>query len=313
MIVLHNLISNKELKDKMLFDKVSRITISFYKYFFIHDPKKIRDDWYVRLRKFNVLGRIYIAQEGINAQISVPIDFYQDVKKFICSYSDSLRDLFINKSLDNKKSFWVLRMKVKDTILSDHLCKNSYDLKYIGRYLDAIDVNMMLTEKDVIFLDIRNHYEYKIGRFEKAVNVPVNTFKEQLQEVVKLLADEKDKKIVLYCTGGIRCEKASSWMIYNNFKNVYQIRGGIIGYVNNAQKNHLPIFFKGKNFVFDARMSEKVSDDILSKCSQCDEYCDSYKNCYNNSCHKLFIQCMKCSEIFKNCCSEHCIFLNNLK
>lgn len=313
MTVLHNLVSNKKLKNKMLFDDVSRITISFYKYFLIYNPKKLRDDWYINFKRFGILGRVYIAKEGINAQISIPINMYSRAKNFIRNYSNVLKDVWINIALDNRKAFWVLKMKVKNTILADHLSRNCYDLNYTGKYLNAIDVNIMLNQKDVIFLDIRNCYEYKIGHFKRAVNIPVNTFKMQLEEIIKFLKDEKEKKIVMYCTGGIRCEKASAFMLYNGFKNIYQIKGGIIGYVNSAKKYGIPIFFQGKNFVFDARISEKVSNHVLSKCSQCNEYCDFYKNCYNQSCHNLFLQCLKCSKKFENFCSKHCYYVSKMK
>ncbi|XBC42116.1 MAG: rhodanese-related sulfurtransferase [Buchnera aphidicola (Meitanaphis elongallis)] len=313
MIMLHNLMINKELKDRMLADNTPRITVSFYKYFVINDIQKFRNDWYSYFKNLNVFGRIYVAKEGINAQISIPNNVYSDVKKFIYTYSNVLKKIHVNRSLDTRKSFWMLCIKIKETILADHLCEKSYNLNYTGKYLNAIQVNKMINKKDVTFLDIRNHYEYKIGRFKNAINVPVNTFRIQLQEIISFLKDKKNKKIVIYCTGGIRCEKASSWMIYNGFKYIYQVKGGIIGYVNNAKRHHLPIQFLGKNFVFDARMSEIVSNDILSTCSQCNCACDTYKNCYNHSCHKLFIQCIKCSKKFKDCCSQNCISIRYFK
>lgn len=313
MVILHNVISNKKLKSRMLCDNVPRITISFYKYFSITNTQTFRNDWYITLYNFNVFGRIYIAREGINAQISIPNNVYDNVKRFIRTYSNDLKNVYINRSLDNKRSFWVLRIKVKKTILADNLCKELHHVHYDGVYLKSIDVNNMLNKNNVTFLDIRNHYEYKIGHFERAINIPVNTFRMQLKEIISFLQHKKNEQIVIYCTGGIRCEKTSSWMMYNGFKYVYQIKGGIIGYVNDAKKNCLPVLFKGKNFVFDARISEMVSHDILSKCSQCENYCDVYKNCYNNSCHNLFIQCIKCSKKFKNCCSYNCMIINQYK
>ncbi|XBC38526.1 MAG: rhodanese-related sulfurtransferase [Buchnera aphidicola (Melaphis rhois)] len=307
MIILHNRISNKTLKYKLLFDNIPRITVSFYKYFTINNTQKFRDDWYISFCSLDIFGRVYIAKEGINAQISVPIKKYDILKNFIYTYSPELNNVYINQALDTRKSFWVLRMKVRNTIIADGLCAQNYDLKYVGTYLKAIDVNNMLNKVDVIFLDVRNHYEYKIGHFEKALNIPVDTFKKQLKNIMNILGDEKNKRIVLYCTGGIRCEKTSSWMICNGFKYIYQIKGGILGYVNDAKKNNLPILFKGKNFVFDARISETVSTDILSKCCQCNQICDVYKNCYNNACHNLFIQCIECSNKFNNCCSKQCM------
>ncbi|XBC44184.1 MAG: rhodanese-related sulfurtransferase [Buchnera aphidicola (Schlechtendalia peitan)] len=307
MTILYNSISNKELKSRMLSDNTPRITVSFYKYYYIHDPYKFRNDWYVNFKKFNVFGRIYIANEGINAQISIPKDMYSHVKNFIYNYSDELNNVYINHALDTKKSFWMLRIKVRNTLLADHLSKKSYNLDSSRIYLESKEVNNMLNKKDVICLDIRNNYEFKIGHFEKSINIPVNTFKEQLQKIIIVLNNQKNRRFIIYCTGGIRCEKTASWMMYNGFKFVYQIKGGIIGYVNDAKKNNISIKFKGKNFVFDERMSETVSDDILAKCFQCNEYCDTYKNCYNNFCHRLFIQCIQCSKKFKNFCSKNCM------
>ncbi|XBC40064.1 MAG: rhodanese-related sulfurtransferase [Buchnera aphidicola (Nurudea ibofushi)] len=313
MIILHNSISNSELKNNMLCDNTPRTTVSFYKYYFIQDPYKFRNDWYINFNNFNVFGRVYVAHEGINAQISIPRAKYCSVKNFIYNYSNELKNIHINYSLDDRKSFWALRIKVRNTILFDNLHKSSYDLNYIGKYLEAKEVNKMLDTKDVIFLDIRNNYEYRIGNFNNSINFPVNTFREQLQNIVIFLKNKKDRIIVIYCTGGIRCEKASSWMLCNGFKYVYQIKGGIIGYVNDAKRNNIPIKFRGKNFVFDARMSETVSNDILSSCSQCENLCDTYKNCYNDLCHRLFIQCIQCSKKFNNFCSENCMNIRRFK
>ncbi|MDE5285767.1 MAG: rhodanese-like domain-containing protein, partial [Buchnera aphidicola] len=135
----------------------------------------------------------------------------------------------------------------------------NFDPNNVGTYINAQQVNTMLNDDHVIFVDMRNSYEYKIGHFEKAVEVQSENFRSQLQVVTKQMHYAKNKKIVMYCTGGIRCEKATAWMIFNGFKKVYHIKGGIIGYVHDARKNNLPILFKGKNFVFDNRMSEKVS------------------------------------------------------
>ncbi|MDE5285647.1 MAG: rhodanese-related sulfurtransferase, partial [Buchnera aphidicola] len=164
----------------------------------------------------------------------------------------------------------------------------------------------MIHDENVIFLDMRNSYEYRIGHFENAIEIKSTNFRSQLKLVVQKMNYAKKKKIVMYCTGGIRCEKATAWMIFNGFKNIYHIEGGIIGYVHDAKKNNLPIFFKGRNFVFDNRMSEKVSNDIISFCEQCNQSSDIYVNCKYNKCHKLFIQCKKCSNKFNTCCSVEC-------
>jgi UPF0176 protein len=165
----------------------------------------------------------------------------------------------------------------------------------------------MLNNPEIIFVDMRNSYEYEIGHFPNAVEIKSQTFREQLKKVIKVMDYAKNKKIVMYCTGGIRCEKATAWMLFNGFKYVYHLKGGIIGYVNDAKKNRLPILFKGSNFVFDNRMSEKISNDIISFCKQCNSLSDRYVNCKFNPCHLLFIQCENCAIKFKNCCSNDCM------
>lgn len=306
MSILHNVISRKELRKRMLSDTEKRLTLSFYKYFYIKKPFEYRNAIYKNFYQYDVLGRVYIAHEGLNAQISVPIKKYFLLKKFLYQYDQELYNLRINKSLNREKSFWMLSVKVRKKIVADGIDKNFFNPKNVGIYIKAKEANAMLKDKKTIFIDMRNSYEYAIGHFENAVEVKSLTFREQLQNVIKLMSNAKNKKIVMYCTGGIRCEKATAWMIFNGFKYIYHLYGGIIGYVNDAKKNNLPILFKGKNFVFDNRMSEKISNDIMSFCQQCKNPADSYVNCKYDKCHLLFIQCSICADIFQNCCSLEC-------
>jgi UPF0176 protein len=124
---------------------------------------------------------------------------------------------------------------------------------------------------------------------------------------VDMMQDKKDKKIIMYCTGGIRCEKASAYMLHNGFPNVYHIEGGIIHYTNVAKEQGIPNKFIGKNFVFDERLGERITEDIIAKCHQCGDPCDDHTNCINPACHLLFIQCKKCAEKFEGTCSEECM------
>ena len=304
MPVLHNLVSNKELKARMLAETEPRTTVSFYKYFQIADPKAFRDALYLGLTALKVFGRVYVAHEGINAQISVPASQYEKMKEWLYPALNNLR---MNIALDDDgKSFWVLRLKVRDRIVADGIEDDSFDASDVGQYLKAADVNAMLDDPDALFVDMRNHYEYEVGRFDNALEVPADTFRDQLPMAVEMLQDQKDKKIVMYCTGGIRCEKASAWMRHNGFEDVYHIEGGIIEYARRAREQGLPVRFKGKNFVFDERMGERISDDVLSNCHQCGEPCDIHVNCINDGCHLLFIQCKSCAEKFENCCSPIC-------
>ncbi|WP_225639346.1 oxygen-dependent tRNA uridine(34) hydroxylase TrhO [Candidatus Profftia sp. (ex Adelges kitamiensis)] len=307
MPVLHNKISNQELKARLIAETEPRITISFYKYCLIKDHQIFRDILYINFFKLEVLGRIYIAQEGINAQISVPISRYKKMKKYLYQMHPDFNNLHMNIAVDNNaKSFWVLRIKVRNRILADGIDDPYFQPSNVGKYLKVREVNDSIEDPDTILVDMRNNYEYEVGHFINAITIPSDTFRDQILMVVKILKKNKNKKIIMYCTGGIRCEKASAYMLYNGFNNVYHIAGGIIEYTNYARKHGLPLKFIGKNFVFDARMGERITDDIISHCHQCGTSCDTHRNCFNNFCHVLFIQCLRCAEIYNKCCSIRC-------
>ncbi|PIJ51906.1 hypothetical protein BL250_02790 [Erwinia sp. OLTSP20] len=308
MPVLHNLVNNKELKARMLAETEARTTVSFYKYFHIDDAGAFRDALYQAMVALNVFGRVYIASEGINAQISVPASQFEAMKAMLYAFHPALNNLRLNVALDDDgKSFWVLRMKVRERIVADGIVDQSFDASKVGTYLKAAEVNAMLDDPNAVFVDMRNHYEYEVGHFEHALEVPADTFREQLPMAVDMLQQQKDKKIVMYCTGGIRCEKASAWMLHNGFDNVYHVEGGIIEYARRAREQGLPVRFKGKNFVFDERMGERISDEVIAHCHQCGAPCDNHVNCRNDGCHLLFIQCPDCASKFQHCCSPLCM------
>lgn len=308
MPVLHNRISNEELKARMLAETEPRITISFYKYFNINDPHTFRDEMYVKFLELNVFGRIYIAQEGINAQISVPESNFEQFKETLYNFSPELDGLRLNIAIDDDgKSFWVLKMKVRSKIVADGIDDPNFNPSHIGTYLKADQVNEMMERGDTIFVDMRNHYEYEVGHFENALEVPSDTFREQLPMAVEMLKDHRDKNIVMYCTGGIRCEKASAYLRHKGFENVYHVEGGVIEYARKAKQHELPLKFIGKNFVFDERLGERITADIISNCHQCGKPCDTHTNCNNDGCHLLFIQCDECKAKYDGCCCENCV------
>ncbi len=308
MPVLHNRISNEELKARMLAETEPRITISFYKYFNINDPQTFRDEMYVIFLELNVFGRIYIAQEGINAQISVPESNFEQFKETLYNFSPELDGLRLNIAIDDDgKSFWVLKMKVRSKIVADGIDDPNFNPSHIGTYLKADQVNEMMERGDTIFVDMRNHYEYEVGHFENALEVPSDTFREQLPMAVEMLKDHRDKNIVMYCTGGIRCEKASAYLRHKGFENVYHVEGGVIEYARKAKQHELPLKFIGKNFVFDERLGERITADIISNCHQCGKPCDTHTNCNNDGCHLLFIQCDECKAKYDGCCCENCV------
>jgi UPF0176 protein len=312
MAVLHNRISQKELKQRLLEETESRTTISFYQYFFIEDTQKFRDELYQSLNELNVFGRIYIAQEGINAQLSVPKSNYNLLEDYLHSI-EPLKQVRLNIAVsDDGKSFWVLKVKIRDKIVADGISDPSFSMNNKGKYLDASTFNQLTENPETIIVDMRNHYEFEVGHFENAIEIPSDTFREQLPMAAEMLRSEKEKNIIMYCTGGIRCEKASAYLLHNGFKNVFHLEGGIIHYANTVKEKNLTNKFHGKNFVFDDRLGEKVSDEIIAKCHQCGNPADTHTNCKNEACHLLFIQCDECAKKYDGCCSVECQRVYNL-
>jgi UPF0176 protein len=312
MAVLHNRVSQKELKERLYTEQEPRKTISFYKYAFIEDPKIFRDVLYKNLDELKVFGRIYVAHEGINAQVNIPVSAYDKFKEYLYSIS-FLNGVRLNAAVnDDGKSFWVLKIKVRHKIVADGISDGDFDMSKKGKYVDAESFNKLTSDAETIVVDMRNHYEYEVGHFENAIEIPSDTFREQLPMAVSMLQADKDKNIIMYCTGGIRCEKASAWMLHNGFKNVFHLEGGIIQYANKVKELQLPNKFKGKNFVFDGRLGEAVGEEVISLCHQCGEPCDTHTNCANEACHLLFIQCRSCAEKMDACCSETCKAVYNL-
>jgi len=313
MPVLHNRISNEELKKKLYEETEPRITVSFYKYFHIQDPQTFRDALYQKFYALHVFGRIYIAHEGINAQVSVPQSNYENFVQTLYAAAAELTDIRMNIAVDDDgKSFWVLRIKTRNKIVADGIDDPNFDPSKTGKYLKAQEYNELADKEDTIIVDMRNHYEYEVGHFDRAIEIPSDTFRDQLPMAVNMLKDKKDSNIVMYCTGGIRCEKASAYLLHKGFKNVFHVEGGIIEYTRKAKEQGLPVKFTGKNFVFDERLGERITEDIIAKCHQCGKPCDDHTNCKNDGCHLLFIQCDECAAKYEGCCSEACKEEKNL-
>ena len=312
MAVLHNRVSQKELKELLYLETEPRTTISFYQYHPIKNPQEFRDELYKGMHPLKVFGRIYVAKEGINAQISVPTFNLDSLREFLYSYF-FLNGIRLNTAVDDDgKSFWVLKIKVREKIVADGISDPSFSMENKGKYVNAAQMNELLQDENTIVIDMRNHYEYEVGHFVKALEVPSDTFREQLPMAVDMLKEQKDKNIIMYCTGGIRCEKASAFMLHHGFNNVYHLEGGIINYARQIKENQLESKFIGKNFVFDDRLGERITDDVIAKCHQCGKPSDLHTNCKNDSCHLLFIQCEECAKQFDGCCTPECQTTYNL-
>ena len=306
-MALYNRIDGRLLKERMRSTDEQRTTVSFYKYHHIVDPAEFRNELYKNFDAKKVLGRVYIASEGINAQISVPTDGFEDFKSYLYNIP-FLNGVRLNTAVqDNGKSFFKLKILVRKKIVADGLNDETFDVTDQGVHVSADEFNSLAKDPNTIIVDMRNHYESEVGHFIDALRPDVDTFREELEVVEHLMKDQKDKKLLMYCTGGIRCEKASAWMKHLGFKNVFQLDGGIIKYAQEVREKGLENRFIGKNFVFDERLGERITDDIIAVCHQCGKPCDDHTNCKNDGCHLLFIQCIECGEKYKGCCSEACV------
>ncbi len=310
---LYNKLSAKERA--ALIDKAGdeRFTLSFYQYAHIGNPELFRNHLFIAWNDINVLGRIYIAKEGINAQLSVPATKFIEFKSFLDDIN-FLHNVRLNIAIEqDNKSFLKLKVKVRNKIVADGLNDDTFDVTDKGVHVDAETFNTLIEEEDTVLVDMRNHYESEIGHFKNAVTPDVDTFRDSLDIIEDDLKDHKEnKKLVMYCTGGIRCEKASAYFKHKGFKNVFQLEGGIIEYARQVEQQELENKFKGKNFVFDHRRGERISEDIISNCHQCGNPCDTHVNCANEACHLLFIQCESCATQMENCCSKECIEITHL-
>jgi UPF0176 protein len=307
-------IPRKELKERIKKENTPRKTLSFYRYVRIEDPKAMRNELFTELGKIGCLGRIYVASEGINAQMNVPTENWEKFDAYLQGKSE-FKGIPYKMSVEETDmvSFYKLTIKVKDKIVADGLDDSTFDVTKTGEYLSAEEMNAYVNDPDAVIVDMRNGYESEVGHFENALTPDVDTFREELKVVPEMLKVHKNKKIALYCTGGIRCEKASAWLRHNGFTDVKHLKGGIIDYRHQVDEKGLPNKFRGKNFVFDERMGERISDEVISHCHLCSkEKSDTHRHCRNQACHVLFLCCEKCAAKKKGYCSYSCMVFDAL-
>ncbi len=303
---LYNRVGAEELMKRLEDEPFKRKTISLYRYFYLDNPQEFRDDLYRAWDELNCFGRIYIAKEGINAQMSVPEHHFMAFTKTLKEF-EILKNIPIKYAVeDDGKSFYKLTIKVRPKLVADGLDEGAFDVTNVGKHLTGLEFHKQLDKPNTVVVDMRNIYESEIGRFEGAICPKADTFRDELEMVVDLLEYKKEQKILLYCTGGIRCEKASAYLKHHGFEDVNQLHGGILEYARQIKTVGYESKFIGKNFVFDARMGESINGQIISNCHQCGIPFDTHKNCANDSCHLLFLQCPTCAEQYDNCCSKEC-------
>ena len=304
---LYNKLSAEERAQLIEQAGEDRLTLSFYQYAQIGNPQLFRDYLFLHWDRLDVLGRIYVAHEGINAQLSVPAKRFEQFKAQLKTIT-FLKEVRLNIAIEqNNKSFLKLTIKVRKKIVADGLEDSSFDVTKKGKHVSAQEFNQLLEDENTICLDMRNHYESEIGHFKNAVTPDVDTFRESLPLIEEdFAAHKEDKNLLMYCTGGIRCEKASAYFKHKGFKNVYQLEGGLIEYARQVKSLGVENKFVGKNFVFDERRGERISEEVIAQCHQCGAPCDTHVNYANEACHLLFIQCSACQEKMSQCCSTAC-------
>lgn len=304
--MLHNRRDKETLQKLLEQEGFSRTTISFYRYVRLDNVESLRDELYEKWNELGCLGRIYLSQEGVNAQMSIPEHNMTAFRECIDEYQ-AFRDVPFKIAVeDDGKSFLKLTIKVKNKIVADGLADDAYDVTNVGNHLSPMEFHAAMDDENTVVVDMRNHYETEVGYFENAYCPDVDTFREAIVDVEKNLEDKKDKKLLLYCTGGIRCEKASAYLKSKGFEDVHQLHGGIIAYAQEIKSKGEKSKYIGKNFVFDERMGESIDGQVIAHCHQCGTSCDDHVNCANDACHLLFIQCPDCEVKYEGCCSEEC-------
>jgi UPF0176 protein len=306
MSQLVNRTDKNVLKQRLKEETFDRKTVSFYRYVNIPDPHTLRDELFKTWAELECFGRVYLANEGINAQMSVPVHHWNEFEEKL-NRLNYFKDVPFKHAVDgNGKSFYKLIVKVRDKVVADGINDPAFDPANTGKYLNAKEFNAAIEDPNTIVVDMRNHYESEVGRFDRAFCPDADTFREELPLVIDHLKGQENKKVIMYCTGGIRCEKASAYFKYKGFKDVNHLQGGIIQYAKEVKEQGLESKFRGMNFVFDERIGERITEDVLSNCHQCGKPCDIHVNCKNDDCHLLFIQCDECAQKMERCCTPAC-------
>ena len=306
--------SREEKRLSVLKDRRPRRTVSFYRYVKIDDPAAFQAKLLQQWGDLECLGRIYVAEEGINAQMNVLIEKWDAWDAWVQAQPE-LAGIPYKIAVEeaDAPSFYKLTIKLSDKIVADGLIDAWFDVTDTGEYLTAAEINEYVDDPDAVIVDMRNNYESEVGQFENAITPDVVTFRDELKKMPELLRVHKNKKIALYCTGGIRCEKASAWLKHNGYEDVKHLKGGIIDYKHQVEREQLPNKFRGKNFVFDERLGERISEEVIATCHLCRTVkADTHYHCNNQICHTLYISCDDCQAARGGYCSKVCAAVDTL-
>ncbi|GBB88652.1 hypothetical protein RclHR1_15200009 [Rhizophagus clarus] len=299
-------------KTKIAIEPNEWLTLSFYSFNLNVQLslEKLRENMLNKLEEMGLVGRIYIATEGINAQVSCPKEKIVDLRKY-CDDELNLKGTEFNFSTYHVKAFRKLHVKIKKQIVADRLESGSYDLSKQPVYLTPEEWHEALSNsKELsILIDMRNQYESEVGYFVNSIRPDVDTFRDSIKAMNEICEGKQNEKIYMYCTGGIRCSKAGAILLSNGFKSVYMLKGGITAYGRFVLENpSITSLYKGRNFTFDKRLGEPITNDVVSQCHTCGKPCGTHTNCRNKTCNLLFIQCEECKTRLKRTCGTDFCF-----
>ncbi len=275
----------------------------FYKYAEIENPEEIVKEHLEWCLANDIKGRVFFASEGVNGTVSGTVENIEKYKAQLTSYP-MFTGIWFKEDEAETHAFKKMHVRLKKEIVNSSL--NGTSLKNGGKRLTPEELKEFYESgKDFIIVDARNWYESKIGRFKNALTPPMKNFREW-KKVVEQLKDYKNKTVVTYCTGGIRCEKASAYMIESGFKEVYQLEGGIYNFINKFPDT----YWEGGMFVFDERrvVIPNTKDELkhIAECHFCGKLTSYYINCHNVECDKLIVCCHDCKVENDYCCSDEC-------
>jgi len=280
------------------------IILLFYKYVVLSEPEAILEWQQTLCKSLDLRGRIILAKEGINGTVG-------GTKEATDAYIAAMEQHPLFDKIDFKTApggndhFPRMRIVIKNEIVNLGLDTQKVSVKDTGTHLTPEQAHQLMNEapENLVILDARNNYESRIGTFKGSLTPDIDTFREFPDYVDHNLEAFKDKKVLMHCTGGIRCERASAYLKQKGIaQEVYQIEGGIHRYIEKFPDGH----FRGSNYVFDARIAQRVNEDVLGNCDLCNVACDYYVNCVNAQCNNQFLACKQCRKTYKECCSTLC-------
>ena len=276
--------------------------ILFYKYVNIENPEQLKEEQFKLCKSLNLLGTILVANEGINGCLSGKEKYLEQYKKALIK-NKKFSDIKFKEGITKKHAFKKMYVRVRDEIVSSRFKAN---IKKAAPYIEPKQLKQLMdNNEEIILLDARNNYEIKMGKFKNAIDLDLDTFR-QFPKKLNQLKNLKNKKIVTYCTGGVRCEKASAFLKENGFDEVYQLQGGILSYGNECGN----AYWEGKCFVFDTRGAVDIDpnsqSDPITQCVLCNLPNAELHNCSLTSCDKWFVACEGCLKVLNGCCSKGC-------